>query len=454
MDDVMMLTINGAHLNGEIRLYSGSNAGFSSTSVINSVVVKAGYNSSTLNVYGSEDGNTWTLVDAKAVVSASANYSIDMPKGSSYKYFKLESKGAQIRVYEMTVVIGSSSTSVQCEHANEAYYETAPTCTEMGYTWILCADCGMELGLEDYVNATGHSYVWTVTKPATQQEKGEKTGVCSACSDEITQIIPQLTNPVAGWNVTLGEDITVGFRCEDGFSNVSASLNGENVGVYDGETNCLTVHVAAAQMMDAITISIDGEPLAKTYSVREYADYILSNNYSDETKNLVRYMLTYGGAAQNYFQYHNESTLDLADHGIVVTHYEIPKTSNIEIAGKVSGIRYYGVSLLHKDRLGIHIYFRGDITALTVDSDADTFTLGKTDDGRSYIEICGINPQDADKDILFSVSNNDESMLVSCSPMDYIVGSYNRQTASQELKALVFALYDYCKAAKNFTEQG
>ena len=69
LDDVVTLTINGAHLNGDIRLYSGSNAVFTSTKVIDSIVVKAGYKAATLKVYGSNDGSAWTSIAEQAVTT-------------------------------------------------------------------------------------------------------------------------------------------------------------------------------------------------------------------------------------------------------------------------------------------------------------------------------------------------------------------------------------------------
>ena len=45
-----------------------------------------------------------------------------------------------------------------------------------------------------------------------------------------------------------------------------------------------------------------GEPvLQNVYSVRNYSQYILENNYTVETKNLVKQMLNYGAKAQAYF---------------------------------------------------------------------------------------------------------------------------------------------------------
>ena len=109
LDDVITLTINGAHLNGQIRLYAGSNAVFTSAKEIDSIIVKAGYKAGTLNVYSSADGSTWNLVSAQATTTTYTNYSFDMPEGTMY--VKLESVGAQIRVSEMTINVLESGTT-------------------------------------------------------------------------------------------------------------------------------------------------------------------------------------------------------------------------------------------------------------------------------------------------------------------------------------------------------
>ena len=64
-------------------------------------------------VYGSVDGKTWELIETVVVDGADddkkaqyADYTVEMPAGTSYKYLKLDSDGfvgAQIRVAYMTI---------------------------------------------------------------------------------------------------------------------------------------------------------------------------------------------------------------------------------------------------------------------------------------------------------------------------------------------------------------
>ncbi len=104
LDENVNLTINGAHLNTQVRLYAGSNAILEALSkVITSITVKAGYKAGTLNVYASSDGETWTLVAAQATTTSYTEYTFALPEGTTH--VKLESVGAQIRVSEATLTM-------------------------------------------------------------------------------------------------------------------------------------------------------------------------------------------------------------------------------------------------------------------------------------------------------------------------------------------------------------
>ena len=97
--------------------------------------------------------------------------------------------------------------------------------------------------------------------------------------------------------------------------------------VIEGKTYYIfTCNVAAKEMTDTIQAQLITSDGSKTqvyeYSVREYADKILSGSYDDETKELVKAMLHYGAYSQEWFGYNttnlaNEGldTLDLSDAG-------------------------------------------------------------------------------------------------------------------------------------------
>jgi hypothetical protein len=128
-----------------------------------------------------------------------------------------------------------------------------------------------------------------------------------------------------GWNIILGDDIGVKFTLNSADYTVITTVNGAEVTpTISGET--VTVNVAAAQMTDTIGLTVkNGEEIVHTgeYSVRKYADTILSGSYDAEVKDMVKQMLNYGAAAQTYFSYNNEEG-KLANSGITVDEATVP----------------------------------------------------------------------------------------------------------------------------------
>ena len=101
LDSNTTLIINGAHLNSQVRLYSGSNAVIESKGTVSKITVKAGYKAGTLTINVSTDGKTWTKVKAISTTTTYTDYTVEL--NGSYKYIQLVSSGAQIRVSELTI---------------------------------------------------------------------------------------------------------------------------------------------------------------------------------------------------------------------------------------------------------------------------------------------------------------------------------------------------------------
>ena len=255
--------------------------------------------------------------------------------------------------------------------------------------------------------------------------------------------VQDVTNPVKQWGITLREQIGVSFEMELAATDtVSFTVAGNAVqAVKNGST--YTIYLAAAQMTDAIVISVNGVALEKTYSVRGYADVILAGSYGDLTKNLVKNMLAYGGAAQTCFDYNTDS---MANEGIEVEAAEPVGNTEMAVTGSISGLQFYGASLLHKDKTAVHFYFTGSTEGV----DFGEYAV-HTKDGMSYIEIGGINPQNLGDVLTVSVTAGDESIQISYSPLNYMVRMYNKDSSTAETKALVQALYGYYTAAAAYT---
>ena len=109
LDDVLTIATTECHFTSELRIYSSSThngyvIGTLSKGTIKSLGFNAGNKVDTLNVYGSTDGTTWTLVSAVSITSTSyKDYSVEFGS-TNYKYFKLDVEGAnQVRLKTLTL---------------------------------------------------------------------------------------------------------------------------------------------------------------------------------------------------------------------------------------------------------------------------------------------------------------------------------------------------------------
>lgn len=267
-----------------------------------------------------------------------------------------------------------------------------------------------------------------------------------------------------GWNLTLADQICMNFYMSLSDSDlestqVSITLAGDTT-VYTADTFCkdsatdkfiFKVPLAAAQMTEAVTVTVYAEEEiteTKTYSVRQYADYILdeANGYDDVTRELVRQMLGYGSASQIYFDYNTDN---LADAGIAITAATVPDAeSGVNVTGSLSGVRFYGASLVYKNRIALRFYFMAE------NIDGLSFRIGDSvykpisKDGLYYVQIENILPQELSHNVEVTVSDGTDSLKVSYAPLDYIIRMYSK--GSDNTKTLVQALYGYHLAAKDY----
>ncbi len=347
----------------------------------------------------------------------------------------------EVLLYRSTFTVSASK-----PHSHTYTSQESGNCTENRVTTYSCT-CGFSYTVTS-LTIGEHSYgSWQTVLEPTYTAPGLEKQTCSVCGDSITRELPALDSPVTGWNLTLQHNISVGFHADlDNTDTVRVTVNGQDIphSLTDG---VISVNVAAAQMNDPIQIYVNGSALEKTYTVLEYAQTILSGDYSQETKDLISNMLLYGGAAQTYFGYNSDN---LVSNGISA-QLPVPQgTSTHTIQGSVSGIRFYGASLMHQDKIAVRFYFTGSIEGLTFTANSSTLTPQEKD-GRYYVEIGGINPQDLDKAVTVTVSNGSNSLAVSYSPMDYILLATQRASTSENLKNLVQSLYGYHLAAKAYT---
>ena len=256
-------------------------------------------------------------------------------------------------------------------------------------------------------------------------------------------------NPVSEWNLSLGDNIGVNFVMNVAEADVVSFTVAGNAAEAVKSGNTYTISLAAAQMTDEIVISINGEALEKTYSVRQYADYILNeeNNYSDKAKALVKEMLNYGAKAQTYFDYNanNLANVDITDAGAEAVKADA--APEMVISGSVDGISFYGASLVFRNKIAVRYYF-----TVIGDTSGYTFTVNDTKyepllkDNLYYIEVADINPNQLSDAITVLVN---DTLSVSYRPMNYIVRMSDK--GSENLQALMQALYNYYLKAVAYT---
>ena len=261
---------------------------------------------------------------------------------------------------------------------------------------------------------------------------------------------------VKSWNIVLGDDIGLNFvlALTQG-DEVKVNVDGEEVPTQltqneDGSYQAF-IKVAAAQMTSEIQIVVNGQPVEKTYSVRGYADVILSGEYSDFVKTLVSNMLAYGGAAQKYFEVNTD---DLADKNITVAEVTVPNDNlSVEVSDQLDGINFYGASLVMRSKTAVRFYFTGEsVEGLTFTVNGGVYTPVNAD-GMYYVEVADINPQDLADVLNMVVSDGINNLTVSYSPVSYISRMYYKDGSSEQMKDMVKAMYGYHLAAKALVKQ-
>ena len=467
-DNTLICDSTVAVLTLETGVTSGTYAFYTGSGYLSAINNSGNYlrTSSTLNnaasfyISPSSDG-TCAITSAAYISSTSGVGNVPMqynPSGMFSCYPKATQKPLSLYVGQHVsggYTYTTTWESAACAHTNTTTATVEATCTTDGSETVTCDDCGEIISTS--VLPAGHTEEQLVVAPTLTQE-GYSVLVCSVCKEELEDredYTAPLTD-VQSWNLTLEDNISVNFKINVDDSIASTAkvhiAVGSDAKVYDigslvandDGTYIVSTKVAAARMTEAITVKItNGTDTTeeKTYSIKTYAQTILDGNYPETTKNLVKAMLHYGAAAQNYFNY---KTNDLANAGVGAVTSAAPATANIfKTVGSADGVEFYGATLVFRDRIALRYYF-----TVTGDISQYTFTVSGKEvtpvhkGNQYYVEIADINPQDLDT--AFTVKVND-TLSVTYSPMNYVVNMHKKGT--EDLQALMQALCDYHTAA-------
>lgn len=223
--------------------------------------------------------------------------------------------------------------------------------------------------------------------------------------------------------------------------------------------------VNAAQMSDTIEtrIVIDNKTEEEySYSVKEYATELMSksNEYPAETIKLVKALLNYGTAAQNFFKYNTDKPANagLSDTDKAVANADfaaykaVIKTDSAN--SQSNGLTYYGSSLICKSEMTVRHYFvldnGGDInnykfSYIDADGYEVSLTPKKASDGVYCVDISGIMAYSLNKNYVCKVTGKDNACITELTygPFSYAEKVVDSGNSSSELKNLMNALYWY-----------
>ena len=223
--------------------------------------------------------------------------------------------------------------------------------------------------------------------------------------------------------------------------------------------------VNAAQMSDTIEtrIVIDNKTEEEySYSVKEYATELLSksNEYPAETIKLVKALLNYGTAAQNFFKYNTDKPanagLSDTDKAVAAADFEeykaVIKTDSAN--GQSNGLTYYGSSLICKSEMTVRHYFMVNegcdinnykFSYVNADGNEVSLTPKKASDGVYCVDINGIMARNLNSIFACKVTGKNKTCIfeLDYGPFSYSQKVINSGNSSNELKNLVNALYWY-----------
>ena len=203
-------------------------------------------------------------------------------------------------------------TAYYTEHSYEAVV-TAPTCTEQGYTTYTCSVCG-DSYVDDYTEATGHSYVVTETVDATCEEDGYIVYTCE--NDETHTYTETISATGHTWaepdadDAVWAEDYsscTLTLTCSVCGAtttielSVTSSVDGDvttyvATGVYGGKTYTVTATVTASSDDEEATEEETTEEETTEESTDESASILADTGDSTATTAAVAFVATLAAA--------------------------------------------------------------------------------------------------------------------------------------------------------------
>ena len=292
-------------------------------------------------------------------------------------------------------------------------------------------------------------------------------------TDSVIDYADELGARLVGHSISLDGDIGVNFYMElsdavadsdTAYMHFTIPKNGEpdtqDIKVSDARTvksgdktyYVFKCQVAAKEMTSDIRAQIiDGEKQGTvfTYSVKEYADYLLT--HTDEREDLakaaplVKALLNYGTYTQIYF---DKNPGKLANVGLTEEEKALGEVtvnvSDYDVSGLPAGVTFAGASLSLKSETTLSLYFKSDDDLEF--SCGDYFVQDVPNGEYQVARIRGIKA--AHIGDMFTLNVN--GAAVKYSPLNYIKKALNGGTDDVNLQNAVKAFYLYYNAADEY----
>lgn len=376
---------------------------------------------------------------------------------------------------------GYYETDISTDKTNVIFFRMDPSKSENNFTWSgengpvwnRIGDLSIAEGYNCYTINEG---AWT-TEDAHKENGIDVTngvwshihvdngsGRCSECNAFVDGIGAKL----AGYSLSLDGNIGVNFHMElseDVVKNGTAKMhftlpNGEaEVLVSEAAKKTIaektyyvfSCEVAAKEMTKDIKAQmyIDGVAAGTeyTYTVKQYADYILENadTYANEVP-VVNAMLNYGAYAQTYFKYNTNAlaNADLTDKAVSVEAGTLSKYA-AEISANAQVGTFTTANLVLKSKTEINVTFESDVEGL--EFAIDNVPVEAKQSGNKYVlTVSDVSAADLNKAYTFKVTKGSDVCTLEYSAMSY---AYTILSTSdnEDLNNVVAALCLYNQAA-------
>ena len=367
-------------------------------------------------------------------------------------------------VYRTSKCVTYSNTDAGIKnHSPRSFAKVNATCTKEGlHAYWYCEDCGQYFANEECTEVIEDFGLWKEGDgiiPIADHRFVE--GICEECGAYEDGIGARLVGSTVSLDGTIGvnfflrlsetivadENSYLLVKYPNGSDEKMFIRDRQPIVMDDKLYYSFRCNVAPAEIAETITAQVmteNGNGMVYSYSVKEYAEYILAHTGDNaeyaKAEKLVRAMLSYGTCSATFFGHESSSEAKLSSPEAVRAELAgIPAT---ECKGKLpAGIEYYGSSLVLNSCITYRLYFKVDAPKT-----AEMYGLKQSDkDGLYYIDDETVSITQMG---YILESHIGDAVYRSC-PLSYVNRVLNSEE-SEELTNLCIAIYDYYRAAKDY----